>query len=113
MLYRDQDNDSGEVRVYPGKLQVIEPFVVIQVHISTTIKDLIVEALTRFGFDSKDVDDYRLSEILLDRGGWLCFLNLLLQKLRILYIHLINFNVLITLQSQKGFWIKTKNLGKL
>mgnify|MGYP002716731862 FL=1 len=67
--FRDQDNDFGEVRVYPGKLQVSEPFVVIQVNISTTIKDLIVEALTRFGLNSRDVDDYRLSEILLDRGG--------------------------------------------
>lgn len=55
--------------MYPGKLQVAEPFVVIRVDIATTIKDLIVEALTRFGLDSQDVDDYRLSEILLDRGG--------------------------------------------
>lgn len=38
---------------------------------STTVKDLIVEALARFGLDSSDVDDYRLSEILLDRGGGL------------------------------------------
>ncbi|EEB11587.1 Diacylglycerol kinase theta, putative [Pediculus humanus corporis] len=68
LRFKDQDNDFGEVRVYPGKLQVSEPFVVIQVNISTTIKDLIVEALTRFGLNSRDVDDYRLSEILLDRG---------------------------------------------
>ncbi|KAK6629819.1 hypothetical protein RUM43_003639 [Polyplax serrata] len=68
LRFKDQDNDTGEVRVYPGKLQVAEPFVVIRVDIATTIKDLIVEALTRFGLDSQDVDDYRLSEILLDRG---------------------------------------------
>lgn len=66
---RDQDNDSGEVRVYPGKLQVSEPFVVIQVNLNTNIRDLIMEALDRFGLDRSNIDDYRLSEILLDRGG--------------------------------------------
>lgn len=78
MVFRDQDNDRGEVRVYPGKLQVTDPFAVITVDINTNIKDLIVQALHRFKLDTVDADDYRLSEILLDRGGnspFMLFLN--------------------------------------
>lgn len=68
-FYRDRDNDSGEVRVYPGKLQVPIPFCTVQVNLETTIDDLIREALNAFGLENLKIEDFRLSEILLDRGG--------------------------------------------
>lgn len=57
------------MRVYPGKLQVNVPFCTVPVHAGTTITDLIREALIRFGLSSLNPEDFRLSEILLDRGG--------------------------------------------
>lgn len=59
------------MRVYPGKLQVSDAFGIISVDGNTTIKDLIVQSLERFKLDPADADDYRLSEVLLDRGGML------------------------------------------
>lgn len=67
--HRDHDNDSGEVRVYPGKLQVSEAYCIIPVNAETTIDDLIRESVMHFGLENSKVDDYRLSQILLDRGG--------------------------------------------
>lgn len=57
------------MRVYPGKLQVSEPFCTIQVTNDTTVKDLIRLALDKFGLNDYQCEDYRCSEILLDRGG--------------------------------------------
>ncbi|XP_066993371.2 diacylglycerol kinase theta isoform X5 [Anabrus simplex] len=68
LRFKDRDNDSGEVRVYPGKLQVSEPYCTVPVDGNTTIGDLIRDALTHFGLDNTRCEDYRLSEILLDRG---------------------------------------------
>ncbi|BES91540.1 Diacylglycerol kinase [Nesidiocoris tenuis] len=68
VFLRFRDTDHGEVRVYPGKLQVNVPYSTVQVNASTTITDLIREALIKFGLSSLNPDDFRLSEILLDRG---------------------------------------------
>ncbi|XP_049962542.1 diacylglycerol kinase theta isoform X3 [Schistocerca serialis cubense] len=68
LRFRDRDNDSGEVKVYPGKLQVSEAYCTIPVNAETTIDDLIRESLGRFGLDNSKAEDYRLSQILLDRG---------------------------------------------
>lgn len=67
-LISDKDIDKGFVRVYPGKLQVEEPYVTVQVDNDTTVKELIREALDNFGLRDHEIDDYRCSEILLDRG---------------------------------------------
>lgn len=64
-----RDNDSGEVRVYPGKLQVNMPYCTVKVNAQTSITDLIKEALKQFGLENLHSEDFRLSEILLDRGG--------------------------------------------
>lgn len=64
-----RNNDSGDVRVYPGKLQVSESFCIVPVTEVTTVADLINEALEKFGLQNFNCDDYRCSEILLDRGG--------------------------------------------
>lgn len=70
LRFRDRENERGEVRVYPGKLQVTQPYCVVPVDSDTTVADLIREALRRFGLDdaSSSCEDYRCSEILLDRG---------------------------------------------
>ena len=54
--------------MYPGKLQVEEPYVIIPVDNDTTVKDLIGESLKKFGMQGHQLEDYRCSEILLDRG---------------------------------------------
>lgn len=64
----DKENDHGFVRVYPGKLQVENAYVIIPVDNDTTVKDLICESLKKFGLQSHQIEDYRCSEILLDRG---------------------------------------------
>lgn len=56
------------MRVYPGKLQVEEAYVTVQVDNDTTVKDLIRDSLNNFGLQDHQVDDYRCLEILLDRG---------------------------------------------
>ena len=65
--FSDKEIDRGYVRVYPGKLQVEEPYVTIQVENDTTIKDLIKDSLSQFGLLDQ-LEEYRCSEILLDRG---------------------------------------------
>ncbi|CAH1986375.1 unnamed protein product [Acanthoscelides obtectus] len=68
LRFKDRDNDSGEVRVYPGKLQVSQALCTVPVDSNMTVGDLIREALKRFGLDDKNCEDYRCSEVLLDRG---------------------------------------------
>ncbi|XP_070852418.1 diacylglycerol kinase theta isoform X3 [Drosophila suzukii] len=68
---RFQDRDRGHVRVYPGKLQcssLEDPYVSVPVDNSTVIKDLIRDALDKFGLQDNQIQDYRCSEVLLDRG---------------------------------------------
>lgn len=59
--------------MYPGKLQVSEAYCTVPVNGETTIADLIRESLICFGLENFRCEDYRLSEILLDRGGTFCF----------------------------------------
>ncbi|XP_031357921.1 diacylglycerol kinase theta isoform X3 [Photinus pyralis] len=68
LRFRDRDNDKGEVRVFPGKLQVSQAFCTVPVDSSTTVADLIRESLKFFGFHEYGCEDFRCSEILLDRG---------------------------------------------
>ncbi|XP_071865436.1 diacylglycerol kinase theta isoform X2 [Bombus fervidus] len=68
VFLRFKDSECGQVRVYPGKLQVSESFCMISVTETTTVADLIEEALQKFGLQNFKSEDYRCSEILLDRG---------------------------------------------
>ncbi|XP_046735909.1 diacylglycerol kinase theta isoform X2 [Diprion similis] len=68
VFLRFKDNECGEVRVYPGKLQVSEAFCNVPVDEGSTVADLIREALLRFGLENFKCEEYRCSEILLDRG---------------------------------------------
>ncbi|XP_031628773.1 diacylglycerol kinase theta isoform X2 [Contarinia nasturtii] len=64
------ENDNGFVRVYPGKLQlqIEDAFVNVPVDNETTVNDLVRDALNRFGLQDNKIEDYRCSEVLLDRG---------------------------------------------
>ena len=55
--------------MYPGKLQVSQAYCTVPVNGETTTADLIREALICFGLENFKCEDYRLSEVLLDRGG--------------------------------------------
>ncbi|XP_065074732.1 diacylglycerol kinase theta isoform X5 [Ochlerotatus camptorhynchus] len=68
LRFRDRENDHGFVRVYPGKLQVENAYVNIPVDNDSAVKDLIGESLKKFGLQGHQIEDYRCSEILLDRG---------------------------------------------
>lgn len=57
------------MRVYSGKLQVSESFCLVPVTETSTIEDLIKDALEKFGLHDLDPNDYMCSETLLDHGG--------------------------------------------
>lgn len=59
------------MRVYPGRIAGAgETFVTVSCCGEDTVADLMAKALERFGLDpASAVNDYRCSEILLDRGG--------------------------------------------
>ncbi|KAG8225526.1 hypothetical protein J437_LFUL006065 [Ladona fulva] len=77
LRFKDSEIDCGEVNVYPGKLQLNSEqqtrLPVVKVDGNSTAGDVIREALVQFGLASSleeaPVEDYRLSEILLDRGA--------------------------------------------
>lgn len=68
LRFKDHDNETGEVRVYPGKLQVSQAFCTVPVGSNSTVGDLISDSLKRFGLEDYKDEDYRCSEVLLDRG---------------------------------------------
>ncbi|XP_043497856.1 diacylglycerol kinase theta-like isoform X4 [Polistes fuscatus] len=67
VFLRFKDSDGGEVRVYPGKLQISESFCIVPVTETTTVSDLIQESLQRFNLENLNSEDYRCRQILLDR----------------------------------------------
>ncbi|XP_066584686.1 diacylglycerol kinase theta [Prorops nasuta] len=68
VFLRFKQFESGEVKVYSDKLQVSKSFCTVEVSASTTIQDLIQDALTKFGLQSVKSEDFICSEVLLDRG---------------------------------------------
>ena len=64
--------------MYPGKLQVSEAYCTVPVNGETTTADLIREALICFGLEDFKCEDYRLNEVLLDRGGTFEYVTFLL-----------------------------------
>ncbi|XP_048524131.1 diacylglycerol kinase theta isoform X4 [Dendroctonus ponderosae] len=67
LRFKGRDNDSGEVRVYPGKLKISQAFCTIPVDSKTTVGDLMKESLARFDLDYR-FEELRCLEVLLDRG---------------------------------------------
>ncbi|KAL1492011.1 hypothetical protein ABEB36_012517 [Hypothenemus hampei] len=67
LFLRFKDNDRGEVRVYPGKLDPSQAFCTIPVDSNTTVMDLMKASLIRFNIDYC-YEELRCLEVLLDRG---------------------------------------------
>lgn len=68
LRFKDRDNTIGEVRIYSGKLQMNKPYCNATVDDKTTVTDLIKKALFEFGLENAHFSNYRLCEVLLDRG---------------------------------------------
>jgi hypothetical protein len=78
-----RDRDEGEVRVYPGKLQEVQAqWCTVRIDSNTTIEDLTKLALDAFGMPDASAEDFRMSEVLLDRGGkYITFLHIIVYNL--------------------------------
>ncbi|KAF4527439.1 hypothetical protein B566_EDAN015772 [Ephemera danica] len=70
IFLRARDREEGEVRVYPGKLQDVQAeWVTVRVNSNTSIADLTKLAVEALGLsDISSSEDFRMSEVLLDRG---------------------------------------------
>ncbi|KAG7171806.1 Diacylglycerol kinase theta-like [Homarus americanus] len=70
LRYREKDNDEGCIRVYPSRLggAVVMDQTVLPVTSTTCVTDIIVHALNKFGIPENKPDDYRLVEVILDKG---------------------------------------------
>ena len=69
MCVHGSDNDKGEVRVFPGKVEVTTSYCTVPVDNETNMMDLCRQALERFALDKANTDDYRVSQLVLERGG--------------------------------------------
>jgi len=65
-----RDRDEGEVRIYPGRLQDVQlQWCAVKINNDTTVAELTKMAMDAFGLGDSNVEDFRMSEVLLDRGG--------------------------------------------
>lgn len=62
------DNDKGDVRVFPGRVEVQTNYCSVPVDTETNMMDLCRQALERFALDKANTDDYRVSQIVMERG---------------------------------------------
>ncbi|XP_074104243.1 diacylglycerol kinase theta isoform X3 [Cotesia typhae] len=67
VFLRHKDQLSSEVRVYPGKLNVLQIYCTVTINEETTVADLMREALVQFNQPNANIEDYRCSEVLMDR----------------------------------------------
>ncbi|CAH2981639.1 unnamed protein product [Chilo suppressalis] len=70
LRFKELETGGGEVRVYPGRVAGAgDTFVTVECRGEDAVTDLMAAALERFGLDpTTAANDYRCSEILLDRG---------------------------------------------
>lgn len=73
LLCREKDNDEGTIRVYPSRLgaAVTIEHTGINVTSNTVVTEVIGQALKKFGLPESKPQDYRLVEVMLDKGGGL------------------------------------------
>lgn len=69
LRYRPPNPDQGYVKVFPGKLRSADIYRVIQVTSDTSVEEIMIQALEKFGLDSSDINKFRLSEVTLDKGS--------------------------------------------
>ena len=65
---RDNENDSGVIRVYARRLKVSSPSLTIPVSSTITTEQVIKEALARFRLEEEDVTAYQLVKVTLEAG---------------------------------------------
>lgn len=56
-------------QVFPGKLRSADIFRMIPVTSDTSVEEIMVSALDKFGLDASDINKFRLSEVTLDKGS--------------------------------------------
>ena len=68
---REKDNESGIIRVYPGKLGITATteLTVLSVTSETSVDDVIRLSIEKFGLQETKPDDYSLMEVILDKEG--------------------------------------------
>ncbi|CAN8017732.1 unnamed protein product [Ixodes persulcatus] len=69
LRYRPPNPDQGYVKVFPGKLRSADIYRVISVTSDTSVEEIMIQALEKFGLDSSDINKFRLSEVTLDKGS--------------------------------------------
>ncbi|XP_037281892.1 diacylglycerol kinase theta [Rhipicephalus microplus] len=69
LRYRPPNPDQGYVKVFPGKLRSADIYRVIPVTSDTSVEEIMIQALEKFGLDSSDINKFRLSEVTLDKGS--------------------------------------------
>ncbi|XP_034253198.1 diacylglycerol kinase theta isoform X2 [Thrips palmi] len=71
IFLRFNETDRGEVRVYPGRVEVNSgtAFCTVPVDSETSMTELCAQALDRFALDKANTDDYRLNHLVLERGA--------------------------------------------
>lgn len=55
--------------MFPGKLRSADIFRTIPVTSDTSVEEIMVSALDKFGLDASDINKFRLSEVTLDKGS--------------------------------------------
>ncbi|KAK3861741.1 hypothetical protein Pcinc_028776 [Petrolisthes cinctipes] len=70
VFLREQGNDEGCIRVYPSRLgaSVTHEQACLPVTSQTTVSNVITMALSKFGLNEAQADDYHLVEVMLDKG---------------------------------------------
>ena len=65
---RDNENDSGVIKVCARRLQVSNQSLTIPVSSTITSEQVIKEALARFRLDDQDIASYQLVKVTLEAG---------------------------------------------
>jgi len=71
IFLREKDKDEGYIRVYPSRLgnKVSMDQTVLSASMNTQVSDVLKDALSKFCLPEENPDDYRLVEVMLDKGG--------------------------------------------
>ncbi|XP_067138852.1 diacylglycerol kinase theta [Centruroides vittatus] len=68
LRFRPPDADAGTIKVYQGKLSVLESHQIIDVTSDTSVEEIMITTMEKYGLDPADINKFRLSEVTLDKG---------------------------------------------
>ncbi|KAG1714229.1 Diacylglycerol kinase theta [Nymphon striatum] len=71
LRFRNGECGNGRIRVYPGRLRVVDASRVVNVESDSTVDDVIQSALDRFGLNTNESKLYKLTQVTLDKGNLL------------------------------------------